>query len=89
MLGVPNPVTKSEVETFLENKLNMQLAAVDEEGYPNIQPVWFYYDRDSKKFYTGTLQSSKKIHTFAGILTEFIFRSKKIFLTKESRVEHL
>jgi hypothetical protein len=32
--GMPKPVTDSEVERFLESKLNMQLAALDEEGYP-------------------------------------------------------
>lgn len=25
------------------------VATVDEEGDPNIQPVWFYYDKERKK----------------------------------------
>ena len=60
-IPMPQPVTKGEVDKFLQNKLNMQLATVDEEGYPNIQPVWFYYDGDSGKIFTGTRNGSRKI----------------------------
>lgn len=59
--GMPNPVTEEEVERFLQSKLNIQLATVDEEGYPNIQPVWFYYDKESGKIYTGTQKTTKKV----------------------------
>lgn len=59
--GMHKPVTDSEVEKFLESKLNMQLAALDEEGYPNIQPVWFYYDKGTQVIYTGTRKGSKKV----------------------------
>lgn len=45
---IPGMMQK-EVETFLESKLNLQLATVDEQGDPNIQPVWFYYDRENEK----------------------------------------
>lgn len=61
MPEMPNPVTEAEVEKFLESKLNIQLATVDEKGYPNIQPVWFYYDKESGKIYTGTQKTTKKI----------------------------
>lgn len=61
MPGMPSPVTEKEVNSFLESKLNMQLATIDEEGYPNIQPVWFYYDKNSGKIYTGTQKTTKKI----------------------------
>jgi len=30
-----------KVNTFLETRLNLQLATIDEIGDPNIQPVWF------------------------------------------------
>lgn len=60
-IRMPSPVTQSEVEKFLESKLNIQLATIDEEGYPNIQPVWFYYDKASGKMYTGTQKGTKKI----------------------------
>lgn len=56
---MPNPVTEAEVEKFLESKLNIQLATIDGEGYPNIQPIWFYYDNG--KIYTGTQKGTKKI----------------------------
>jgi general stress protein 26 len=61
MPGMPRPITEAEVERFLESKLNMQLATIDEEGYPNIQPVWFYYDKNAGKIYTGTQKTTKKI----------------------------
>jgi general stress protein 26 len=60
-LPMPKPVTEDEVERFLQSKLNMQLATIDEEGYPNIQPVWFYFDRESGKILTGTQKGTKKV----------------------------
>jgi general stress protein 26 len=59
--GMPRPVTESEVERFLQSKLNMQLASLDEEGHPNIHPLWFYYDSASKVIYTATQKASKKV----------------------------
>lgn len=60
--GMPQLVTEPEVERFLlESKLNMQLATLDKEGYPNIQPIWFYFDRDSGKLYNGTQIETKKV----------------------------
>jgi hypothetical protein len=32
-------MSKEEVDTFLENKLNLQLGSIDDDGDPNIQPV--------------------------------------------------
>jgi general stress protein 26 len=59
--GMPSSVTESEVERFLEAKLNMQIATLDPDGYPVIQPVWFYHDRASGKLYTGTQRTARKI----------------------------
>jgi PPOX class probable F420-dependent enzyme len=59
--GMPKPVTEAEVGKFLESKLNIQLATIDEDGYPTIQPVWFYYDTDFGKIYTGTQKMTKKV----------------------------
>jgi len=56
------PVTETEVNNFLESKLNIQIATIDEEGYPIIQPVWFVYDKESNKIYAGTSKITKKIH---------------------------
>jgi general stress protein 26 len=59
--GMPKPVTDDEVVNILESKLNMQLATIDEEGYPMIQPIWFLYDKASNKIYTGTQKTTKKV----------------------------
>jgi peroxiredoxin len=37
--SMPKPVTETEVNTFLQNKHNIQIATIDEEGYPIIQPT--------------------------------------------------
>ena len=53
-------MTKEEAEKFLESKLNLQLATIDEQGNPNIQPVWFYYDKDVEKLWINTSKFAKK-----------------------------
>lgn len=53
-------MTREEAEGFLESKLNLQLASIDEHGEPNIQPVWFYYNKDEGKLVITTSKSSKK-----------------------------
>jgi general stress protein 26 len=53
-------MTKEEAEKFLESKLNLQLATIDEQGNPNIQPVWFYYDKDEEKLWINTSKLAKK-----------------------------
>jgi general stress protein 26 len=58
---MPKPVTETEVNDFLESNLNIQIATVDEEGYPMIQPAWFLYDKESGKIYTATSKMSKKV----------------------------
>ena len=41
--------------------LNLQIATIDEKGEPNIQPVWFYYDKDQGKLLiTTTSKLAKK-----------------------------
>ena len=53
-------MSKEEVERFLESKFNLQLATIDKHGDPNIQPVWFYYDKDAEKLWINTSKTSKK-----------------------------
>jgi nitroimidazol reductase NimA-like FMN-containing flavoprotein (pyridoxamine 5'-phosphate oxidase superfamily) len=53
-------MTREEVERFLESKLNLQIATIDEQGEPNIQPVWFYYDKNREKLVITTSKSAKK-----------------------------
>jgi len=58
---MPKPVTETEVNNFLESKLNIQIATIDEEGYPMIHPTWFVYNKESGKLYTGTQKMTKKV----------------------------
>jgi nitroimidazol reductase NimA-like FMN-containing flavoprotein (pyridoxamine 5'-phosphate oxidase superfamily) len=58
--GTPS-MSKEEVDTFLESKLNLQIGIIDDDGDPNIQPVWFNYDKDREKFLIITPKAAKKI----------------------------
>jgi general stress protein 26 len=58
---MPNTVTETEVNNFLESRLNMQIATIDQEGYPMIQPTWFLYDNKESKIYTATQKMAKKV----------------------------
>jgi PPOX class probable F420-dependent enzyme len=53
-------MTREEAERFLESKLPLQLATIDKQGDPNIQPVWFYYDKDEGKLLIITSKLAKK-----------------------------
>jgi general stress protein 26 len=55
------PIDETEVNQFLQSKLNIQIATVDEEGYPMIQPTWFLYDKESGKIYTCTPKTARKV----------------------------
>ena len=59
--SMPKPVTESEVNNLLQSKLNIQIATVDEEGYPIIHPTWFLYENDSGKLFTGTAKMTRKV----------------------------
>ena len=59
---VPTPaMNEEEIKKFLQSKLNLQLATIDEGGDPNIQPVWFQFENDSEKFYVMTTKESSKV----------------------------
>ena len=60
IMGSPS-MSKDEVDTFLENKLNLQIGTIDDEGDPNIHPVWFNYDKNREKFLIITPKATKKI----------------------------
>jgi general stress protein 26 len=53
-------MTREEVDNFLESKLNLQFATTDEQGKPNIQPVWFYYDKNGETLTITTFILAKK-----------------------------
>jgi nitroimidazol reductase NimA-like FMN-containing flavoprotein (pyridoxamine 5'-phosphate oxidase superfamily) len=53
-------MTKEEIDRFLESKLMLQMSTIDEQGEPNIQPVWFYYDKNREKLLVTTSKIAKK-----------------------------
>jgi nitroimidazol reductase NimA-like FMN-containing flavoprotein (pyridoxamine 5'-phosphate oxidase superfamily) len=53
-------MTREETERFLEGKLNLQIATIDKKDEPNIQPVWFYYDKNPGKLLLTTSKLAKK-----------------------------
>jgi general stress protein 26 len=53
-------MTIEEAELFLQSKLNLQLATTDQKCEPNIQPVWFNYDKDQRKLFFTTSKLAKK-----------------------------
>jgi general stress protein 26 len=59
ILEIPS-MTMEEAEHFLESKLNLQFATVDSKGEPNIQPVWFYYDKNEVKLLIMTGKNTIK-----------------------------
>lgn len=54
-------MSRAEVDAFLESRLNVQLATIDEAGDPNIQPLWFNYDGGDGTLYIMTPKMSKKV----------------------------
>jgi predicted pyridoxine 5'-phosphate oxidase superfamily flavin-nucleotide-binding protein len=54
---------KEEVNKFLESRILLQIGTIDEEGYPNIHPVWFSYDKDREKLLVITPKITKKVKT--------------------------
>jgi nitroimidazol reductase NimA-like FMN-containing flavoprotein (pyridoxamine 5'-phosphate oxidase superfamily) len=53
-------MTKKEIDRFLESKLMLQISTIDDKDEPNIQPVWFYYDKNREKLLVTTSKISKK-----------------------------
>jgi|SRR5437870_4968071 len=72
--SMPNPVTESEINKFLENKLNIQIATIDEEGYPMIHPLGSFMT-NSPAGYTRPLQKYQGRFRISGeILTRLTFQ---------------
>jgi nitroimidazol reductase NimA-like FMN-containing flavoprotein (pyridoxamine 5'-phosphate oxidase superfamily) len=57
--GAPS-MSKEEVNYFLKSKLILQIGTIDDEEDPNIQPVWFNYDKDREKLLIITPKNSKE-----------------------------
>jgi PPOX class probable F420-dependent enzyme len=58
--GAPS-MSKEEVNKFLENKLLLQIGTIDDEGDPNIQPVWFDHDKDRDRLLIITPKAAMKV----------------------------
>ena len=58
--GTPSMINE-EVEKFLESKLLLQIGTIDDEGDPNIQPVWFVYNKDREKLLIITPKVARKV----------------------------
>ena len=54
-------MNKEAVNKFLESKLLLQIGTIDDEGDPNIHPVWFSYDRDREKLLVITPKITTKV----------------------------
>jgi pyridoxamine 5'-phosphate oxidase-like protein len=42
----------------------LQFGTIDDEGDPNIQPVWFDYDKEREKLMIITAKVTKRFGTF-------------------------
>jgi general stress protein 26 len=59
-MGSIYSMTEEKVDRFLESRLNLHLATIDEMGGPSIQHIWFDYDNDKKNLFIMTPKSSRK-----------------------------
>jgi predicted pyridoxine 5'-phosphate oxidase superfamily flavin-nucleotide-binding protein len=57
-------MAEEEIDRFLESKLMLQMSTIDEKGEPNIQPVWFHYDKNREKFLIITYKTYRKFMYF-------------------------
>ena len=62
--NMPNPITETEVNNFLESKLNMQIASIDEAGYPMIQPSGLSMTRNLARYIQPLKKRQKRFTIF-------------------------
>jgi nitroimidazol reductase NimA-like FMN-containing flavoprotein (pyridoxamine 5'-phosphate oxidase superfamily) len=55
-----SPMSEQKVREFLASKINLQIATLDKNGDPIIQPVWYYHDPENERIYIITSKTSKK-----------------------------
>lgn len=56
-----SPMEENAVKEFLKSKMNLQIATIDSDGDPVIQPVWYLYDQNADKIYINTSRESQKV----------------------------
>ena len=75
-------LTEDEINSFLESKLNLRVATVDKNGNPNIQPVWFYHDKQNEKIFFGSHPTSVKIQNMRNKPTAYFIVDEEIPSTR-------
>ena len=50
----------------------LQMSTINEQDEPNIQPVWFYYDKNREKLLVITSKKPRKFKIFE-ILTNYFY----------------
>jgi len=54
-------LTEQQINEFLtSSKLNVHIGTIDDNNYPNVHPIWYYFDLANKKIYFETSKLSKK-----------------------------
>jgi nitroimidazol reductase NimA-like FMN-containing flavoprotein (pyridoxamine 5'-phosphate oxidase superfamily) len=54
-----SPMSKEEIDAFLQKNLILQIGTIDEKGDPNRLPIWFNYNRNREKLLILTPKTSK------------------------------
>jgi len=72
-------MTEVEINSFLQKKMNLRVATVDEKGDPNIQPVWFYHDEANEKIFFASHKNSIKIQNMRKKSTVYFIIDEEMF----------
>jgi general stress protein 26 len=53
-------MSKEEIDDFLNGRLIARLSTIGKDGFPNISPVWYYWDGESIFFDLGVKRANTK-----------------------------
>lgn len=53
-------MSKSEIDYFLDARLIARLSTIGSDGFPNIAPVWYYWDGESIFFDLGVSRANSR-----------------------------
>ena len=53
-------MSKEEIDDFLNGRLIARLSTIGNDGFPNISPVWYYWDGESIFFDLGVNRANTK-----------------------------
>ena len=75
-----SPLNESGIRNFLSNSvMNIQLATIDSNGDPSIQPVWYYYDQSADRLYACTDNGSQKVRNISRRDTVYFSVDEDVF----------